>query len=59
MFIKQIKIKDFKNVKEAVVYQFNDLYSMISGINGIGKTTIIDAIYWCLTGKLFNASLQG
>lgn len=53
--MKQIKILDmhlvnFKGVREIEI-KFNDDITSISGRNGSGKTTIIDAFTWLLFGK--------
>jgi DNA repair exonuclease SbcCD ATPase subunit len=52
MIIKNIKIKNFKGVLEQNV-TFCSKQNVIEGDNGAGKTTILDAITWCLFGKNF------
>lgn len=59
MYIHQISIQDFKNIGAKQTFQFTNLQTNILGLNGLGKTTIIDAICWCLTGRMFNTSNQG
>lgn len=49
VLLKQLDIKEFKGVKSAS-YVFNQ-ETWISGANGTGKTTIVDAFLWCLFGK--------
>lgn len=49
MKVKKIKINSFRGLKdlEFELTDFNDF----SGRNGIGKSTILDAIMWMLTGE--------
>lgn len=48
----KIKIKNFKGIA-AKELNFSDGKNIIQGENGIGKTSILDAITWCLFGKNF------
>lgn len=48
----KIKIKNFKGVLEKEL-EFATGKNIIQGENGIGKTSILDAITWCLFGKNF------
>ena len=50
--IENIKIKNFKGVLDKEI-SFTENRNIIEGENGIGKTTILDAITWCLFGKNF------
>lgn len=50
--IEKIKIRNFKGVLEKEL-SFNENRNIIEGENGIGKTTVLDAITWCLFGKNF------
>lgn len=45
-----------KNFRKHLDYQcdFNDNTNEFMGFNGVGKTTVLDAISWCLFGKNFN-----
>lgn len=52
IIFKKISIKNFKGITELEL-EFNDKKNIIQGENGIGKTTILDAITWCLFGKNF------
>jgi len=49
MKIKNIEIKRFRNL-ENVSFDLHQT-NIFSGKNGIGKTTIIDSILWCLCGE--------
>lgn len=50
--IENIKIRNFKGILEKELF-FTEKRNIIEGENGIGKTTILDAITWCLFGKNF------
>jgi DNA repair exonuclease SbcCD ATPase subunit len=47
---KRIKLEYFKGIKSLEV-SFGDVTTRISGANRTGKTTVADAITWCLFGK--------
>lgn len=53
MRIKTIKIENFKGIKHLEI-ALNGKNATINGKNGSGKTTIADAISWCLFGKSSN-----
>lgn len=48
--IKAITMQNFKGCADAV-REFNGKNVTISGANATGKTTIVDAVWWCLFGK--------
>ena len=52
MFISNLKIHNFRNLitKE---FSFNHLINVFYGNNGIGKTSILEAIYYLSSGKSF------
>lgn len=51
--ITSIKIKNFKGfIDEEIQFNSNAKLIYIGGYNGFGKTTIMDAIEWCFTGKV-------
>ncbi|MEG2429487.1 MAG: DNA replication and repair protein RecF, partial [Oscillospiraceae bacterium] len=54
MFIKNMKIKNFRNIKEAEI-SFCETTNIIYGDNGQGKTNLIEAI-WLFSG---NQSFRG
>lgn len=57
MRINTLKIKNFRNIKELEL-SFKDVNILI-GKNGVGKTTVLNAISWLFTGKSFtNKSIQ-
>ncbi|ERM91236.1 hypothetical protein O163_11430 [Caldanaerobacter subterraneus subsp. yonseiensis KB-1] len=49
MIIKSITLKNFKSHKNTSI-NFDNKHTIIYGDNGIGKTSIGEAITWCLTG---------
>ncbi|CJG41862.1 DNA repair ATPase [Streptococcus pneumoniae] len=52
MKIKKILIKNFKNIKETRIIDFQENVTLFVGPNGFGKTTIFDSIELSLTGKI-------
>lgn len=59
MFIKNIKLINFKNYKEAE-FTFSQKITCFTGLNGVGKTNLLDAVhYLSLTKSFFNASDSG
>ena len=48
--IKKIEIKNFKGISNATEY-FGDMPKYVSGKNGEGKTSFLEAIRYALTGK--------
>ncbi len=59
MLIKRIKIQNFRST-ELAEFTFDNMQKVwIKGKNGTGKTTIMDAYFWCFTGKLANGTTKG
>lgn len=52
MRIERIEIKDFRGIKEGSYDFEGDAFVLVSAPNGCGKTTLIDAIEWGLTGNI-------
>lgn len=52
MKLKRLEIKNFRNIKDLKL-DFNEKTNSVCGKNGIGKTTIIDAIMWLLCDETF------
>lgn len=48
--IKSLTLQNFKGCKEKT-YQFAGKNATVSGANASGKTTILDAFWWCLFNK--------
>lgn len=60
--IKQIEISDFRGFEGTKTLDFEDANLILFlGLNGFGKTSIFDAVEWCLTGKLgrYETYLEG
>lgn len=52
MIIHKIRMENFRGFRDKTI-EFNDKpVILLSAANGIGKTTTIDAIEWCLTGDI-------
>ena len=50
--IRKIKMINFRGFRDKVI-DFNDKsVVLLSAANGVGKTTTIDAIEWCMTGNI-------
>lgn len=53
MIINSVYIENFRGFKVGKPFYFNQKsFVLLSASNGMGKTTVIDAIEWCLTGKI-------
>lgn len=53
MRIQEIKIENFRGFyKEISICFDNKPFILLSAPNGIGKTSVIDAIEWCITGTI-------
>lgn len=48
--IKSITLQNFKGCKDKT-YSFDGKNAAVSGANATGKTTIVDAFWWCLFNK--------
>ncbi|MCK4889197.1 MAG: AAA family ATPase [Candidatus Aminicenantes bacterium] len=53
MFIENIEISGFRNLKKKNVFSFTNSKNIIYGPNGSGKTTILEAIYILGFGRSF------
>lgn len=52
MIIRKIRMVNFRGFRDKTI-NFNDKpVVLLSAANGIGKTTTVDAIEWCLTGNI-------
>ena len=48
---KTLEIEGFKSIGKLTYKLDTPGVSIISGANGVGKTTIIDALIWAIKGK--------
>ena len=49
--IKAVVINDYQSFVGDNYFEFDDNFNLVSGFNGVGKTTLLSAIMWCLTGN--------
>ena len=54
MLIKKIGLKNFRN-HSSLTYEFSENLNVLTGPNGIGKTNIVEAIYYLSLGRSFKA----
>ena len=53
MKIKRIKVNNFRGFYKEKTFEFEEApFILLSAPNGIGKTTLIDAIEWAFTGSI-------
>ena len=52
MIIRKIRMLNFRGFREKTIDFHDKPVVLLSAANGIGKTTTIDAIEWCLTGEI-------
>ena len=52
MFIKSVKISNFRGIQDKEFRFGEKPFVLLAAQNGVGKTTVIDAIEWCLTGSI-------
>lgn len=57
MIVEKLIIKNYKMFKDETI-KFNEHMNIIVGDNDAGKSTILEALYLVLTGKINNSSLQ-
>ena len=55
MSIKKIAISNFRCF-DSVDLEFSELNNFIHGANGSGKTSVLEALYFCSTGRSFKSS---
>lgn len=52
MIIRKVKIKNFRGYTDKTIHFQDKTVVLLAAANGIGKTTVVDAIEWCLTGDI-------
>ena len=55
MYIKKILLENFRSYKKRL-FEFDPKINLIVGDNGIGKTNLLESIYFLSAGKSFRAS---
>ena len=52
MLIKRIGLKNFRN-HQSLSFEFTDHLNVLTGLNAVGKTNIVEAIYYLSLGRSF------
>lgn len=52
MIIRKIRMENFRGFRDKTIEFYDKSVVLLAAANGIGKTTTIDAIEWCLTGDI-------
>lgn len=52
MIIRKIRMVNFRGFRDKTIDFHDKAVVLLSAANGIGKTTTVDAIEWCLTGNI-------
>jgi len=52
MVIEQVSFINFKNYSD-VRFQFGDKFNLVHGLNGTGKTNLLDGVYYLCVGKSY------
>ena len=55
--ISKVRISGFKKIRNPFELAFNDLVTILVGDNGVGKSTIVEAINLALSGKYRDAPI--
>ena len=55
MLIKRIGLKNFRN-HQSLSFDFTDHLNVLTGLNAVGKTNIIEAIYYLSLGRSFRTN---
>lgn len=56
--ISKVRISGFKKIRNPFELTFNDLVTILVGDNGVGKSTIVEAINLALSGKYRDAPIS-
>ena len=52
MIVSKLRMQNFRGYHDITINFEDKSVVLLSAANGIGKTTVIDAIEWCLTGEI-------
>ena len=55
MLIKKINLKNFRN-HSALSFDFSDHLNVLTGLNAVGKTNVVEAIYYLSLGRSFRTN---
>jgi len=55
--LKRLRLNNFRNY-EQLQCSFNEHINVITGLNGVGKTSILDAVYYLCNGRSYHAHLD-
>ncbi len=55
MLIKHINLKNFRN-HSALSFDFSDHLNVLTGLNAVGKTNVVEAIYYLSLGRSFRTN---
>ncbi|MEJ2316909.1 MAG: DNA replication/repair protein RecF [Gammaproteobacteria bacterium] len=55
MYLKKIQIRDFRNIRSAEL-ELADTFNIITGDNGAGKTSLLEAVSFLARGKSFKTT---
>lgn len=50
--LRQVTVRNFRNFQGEYKFDFSKNFTIFLGDNGNGKSSIFDAIQWCLTGRI-------
>jgi exonuclease SbcC len=58
LIISGMRVEGFRGINTSVDFDFENRSVIIHGNNGVGKSTILQAIEWCLMGKCAHMELD-
>ena len=50
--LKSVRLEGIRGINKATDIKFNEGLTIIHGPNGTGKSSILQAIEWCITGAI-------
>lgn len=56
--IKKVSVEGIAGIKELKEFTFAELKTIIEGSNGQGKSSLVNAILWCITGENTRSSAK-
>src|ERR1035437_9252542 len=58
MKLQFVELSGFRGFREKARFEFPGGFTVLSGRNGVGKSTVLDAIDYALTGKINKFSVK-